>query len=170
MKIKSTFMAPILVIAVILLMAVSRYTPIDALAYGENICLAIVVIQLLVMLVPLAFYSKLKGEGFVRKLRIRFFGIEKMLVTVLSAVAVILGDILLKLILYNAGFIDGAYSVYRYFLGNTNPGVLYSLITFAIVPAFCEELLFRGLLCAEYESNGVITVKRIHYCCLRRIT
>jgi len=157
MKIKSTFMAPMLVIAVLLLMAVSRYMPIGALSYRENICLAIIVIQLLAMAVPFSFYVKLKGEGFAKRLRLRLFGVEKLLATLLAAVTVILGDILLKLILYNIGFIDGAYSVYYYYLGDVSPGILYSLITFALVPAVCEELVFRALLCAEYESSGIIT-------------
>jgi len=157
MKIKSTFMAPLLVTAVILLMWLSRYTPLETLAYNENICLAIIVIQLVVLAVPFSFYVKLKGAGFLKRLRIRPFGVEKLLVTLLAALTVILGDILLKLALYNAGIIESSYSVYRYYLGQTIPGVLYTLITFSIIPAVCEELLFRSLLCAEYEESGIIT-------------
>ncbi len=157
MKIKSTFMAPLLVIAVILLMWLSRYTPLDSLAYSENICLAIIVMQLVVLAVPFSFYVKLKGSEFAGRLRIRVFGVEKLLVTLLAVITLILGDILLKLALYNTGIIDSGYSVYRYYLGQTNPGVLYSLITFALIPSVCEELVFRSLLCAEYEESGVIT-------------
>ena len=157
MKIKSTFMAPFLVIAVLLLFSVSRYIDLDALAYRENICLAVIVLQLLILMVPCAFYTKLKGEGFIKKLRLVPFGIEKLLVTLLATVALILGDILLKLALFNLGIIDGEHSIYYFYLNGTDPGVLYSLVTFALVPAVCEELLFRSLLCAEYESHGVVT-------------
>lgn len=157
MKIKSTFMAPITVIIVMLLFAVSRYIDLDALSLNENICLAVIVLQLLIIVVPTAFYAKLKGEGFVSRLRLRFIGAEKLLVTFLAAATLILGDILLKLVLFNTGIIDGAYTVYHYYLDGTEPGVLYSLITFAVVPAVCEELLFRSVLCAEYEGHGAFT-------------
>lgn len=150
-------MAPVLVMASMLLLAVSRLTPLESLAYTDNICLAIIVIQLIVLVVPFSFYTKLKAHGFTKKLRIRPFGIEKLLVTLLAAVTVIFGDILLKLILYNVGIIGSEYSVYYYYLGGANPGVLYSLVTFALVPAVCEELVFRALLCAEYETGGIIT-------------
>ena len=157
MKIKSTFMAPIPVIAVMLLFAVSRYVDIGALTMGQNVCLAVIVLQLLIIVVPTAFYTKLKGEGFGSRMRFRLIGAEKLLVTFLAAVTLILGDILLKLVLYNVGVIDAPYTVYSYYLKGTQPGVLYSLITFALVPAFCEELLFRSLLCAEYEERGAFT-------------
>lgn len=157
MKIKSTFMAPITVIAVMLLFTVSRYIDIDALSFNENICLAVIVLQLLIIVVPSAFYIKLKGEGFASRLRIRLVGFEKLLVTFLVAVTLILGDTLLKLVLYNVGVIDGAYTVYHYYLRGTEPGVLYSLITLALVPSVCEELLFRSILCAEYEDHGAFT-------------
>lgn len=157
MKIKSTFMAPIPVIAVMLLFAVSRFVDLGAMATGQNICLAVIVLQLLIIVVPTAFYTKLKGEGFISSLRFRLIGVEKLLVTFLAAVTLILGDILLKMVLYNVGLINAPYSVYDYYLKGTEPGVLYALITFALVPAFCEELLFRSLLCAEYEDRGAFT-------------
>lgn len=157
MKIKSTFMAPILIIAVILLFSVSRFIDFEALALRENICLAVIVLQLLAVVVPSSFYIKLKGDGFLKRMRLAPFGIEKLLITILASVTLILGDILLKLALYNLGIIDGEYTVYSYYLGGTTPGVLYALVTFALVPSICEELLFRALLCAEYESGGVVT-------------
>lgn len=157
MKLKSTFMAPLLSILVILMLAASRYIDLEALAYQENICLAVIVLQLIILLVPSAFYTKLKGEGFVKKLRLAPFGIEKLLVTLLASVTLILGDTLLKLALYHIGVSGADYSVYSYYLNGTDPGVLYMLITFAVVPAICEEILFRSILCAEYESSGVVT-------------
>lgn len=157
MKIKSALMAPVLVILAITVLVASRYIEFDMANYRENICLAIIVLQLLSLAVPSAFYIKLKGEGFVRRLRIAPMGIEKILVTLLAAVVLILGDTVIKMFLYKLGAISGGYSVYYYHLGNVQPGVLYSLVTFALVPAVCEELLFRSVLCAEYEGEGVVT-------------
>ena len=30
------------------------------------------------------------------------------------------------------------------------------ILTYGVLPAFCEELVFRGILCAEYEGNGIL--------------
>ncbi len=157
MKFKSTFMAPLLVTVVMLLLAASRYIDLEVLSYQENICLAVIVLQIVILLVPSAFYAKLKGEGYVKKLRLAPFGIEKILVTLLGSVTLILGDSLLKLIIYNISGYSSDYSVYSYYLNGADPGVLYLLITFAVMPAICEEILFRSILCAEYESSGIVT-------------
>lgn len=157
MKIKSVFAAPILVIISIMLLVGSRYIELDMPNYSENICLAIIVIQLLALVVPSAFYMKLRGDGFVRRMRIKPMGIEKILVTLLAVIVLILGDTLIRLFLYPMGLIDSVFSNYYYYLKGVQPGVLYSLVTFALVPSVCEEVLFRSVLCAEYESEGAVT-------------
>lgn len=157
MKLKSTFSAPLLFIVALILLAASRYIDLEALAYKENICLALIVLQLLILVVPTAFYSKIKGDGYVKRLRFAPFGIEKLLATLLAALTLIIGDTLIKMLLYRTGAIEGAYSVYYYYLNGYEPGVLYSLVTFALVPSICEELFFRSVLCAEYEHSGAIT-------------
>lgn len=157
MKIKSAFAAPILVIIAMLMLVGARFIKLDASAYRENICLAVIVIQFAALVVPSAFYIKLKGEGFVKRMRIRPMGIEKLLVTLLAVIVLVLGDTVIRLFLYQTGIIESNYSVYYAYMGGVQPGVLYSLVTFALVPAVCEELLFRSVLCAEYESEGVIT-------------
>lgn len=155
MKLKSTFSAPLLVILIMMLLIVSRFVDFGSLAYQENICLAVIVMQLVLVVVPTMFYTKMRGESFAGRLRLAPIGIEKLLVTLLAALTLILGDTLLKLGLYNIGAIDGAFTTYHYYLGGSQPGVLYSLITFAALPAVIEEVLFRSLLCAEYEGSGV---------------
>ncbi|MCI8387446.1 MAG: CPBP family intramembrane metalloprotease [Clostridiales bacterium] len=157
MKIKTTFTAPILVMAVLLLLAASHFLDLSMLAYQENICLAVIVLQLLILVVPTGFYAKLRGGGFMKRMRIAPFGIEQLLVTLLAALTLVLGDALLKLGLYNLGLVDGDYSVYYYYISGEEPNFLYAMLTFCIIPAIAEELLFRSVICAEYESSGTLT-------------
>lgn len=157
MKLKSTFTAPLLAIAVMLMLVASRFLDLSMLSYHENIFLAVIVLQLLILVVPTVFYAKLRGEKFMKRLRFTPFGVEKLLVTLLAAATLILGDILIKLAMYPLGLISGEYSVYYYYLSGEETNILYSLLTFCIVPAVTEELLFRSVLCAEYEPSGVIT-------------
>lgn len=157
MKVKSTFSAPFLFIVALVLLAASRYIDFSTLAYRENICLALIVLQLLILVVPVAFYSKVKGEGYIKRLHLATFGIEKLLATLLAAITLIIGDTLIKMLLYRVGAIEATYSVYYYYLNGYEPGVLYSLLTFVLVPTVCEELFFRSVLCTEYEHSGAIT-------------
>lgn len=157
MKLKSTYTAPALVIASMLMLAASRHFDLGLLSYQENICLAVIVLQILILVVPSAFYMRLRGDGFVSKLRLRPFGLEKLLATGLCALTIVAGTILLKLLMFNLGAIDGEFSVWRSFLSGNETNVVYNLLTFCIIPAIAEEMMFRGVLSVEYESSGAAT-------------
>lgn len=157
MKLKSTFTAPALVIAVMLLLSVSRHLDLGALSYQENISLAVIVLQLLILFVPAAFYMRLRGDDFLSRLRIKPFGLEKLLATAIAALTIVSGTILLKLLMHSVGLIDGEYSVWRWYLSGEETNIVYNLLTFCVIPAAAEELLFRGILCVEYEENGALT-------------
>ncbi len=157
MKLKSTTTAPTLVIFVMLLLEVSRRFDLKQLSYQQNICLAVIVLQILILFVPSAFYMRMRGENFVSKMRIKPFGAEKLLATALAALTIVAGTVLLKLLMHSIGAIDGEYSVWRAFLDGEEPNILYNLITFCVIPAIAEEILFRGVLCVELESNGALT-------------
>lgn len=156
MKLKNTFRAPLLVLSVVLILTASRFLDLEKLAYRDNICLAVIVLELLILVVPFAFYVKLAGSGFGKKLRMAPIRLEGFLITLLAALTLIFGDILIKLLLYQLGFVETEYSVYQYYLTTTDTDFLYSLLTFAVVPAIAEELVFRSVLCAEYEANSPV--------------
>ena len=165
MKLKSTTTAPALIIAVMLLLAISRHFDLGQLSYHENICLAVIVLQILILFVPAAFYMRLhdgkidsgSGDSFVSRLRLKPFGLEKLLATGLAALTIVSGTVLLKLLMHSVGAIDGEYSVWRSFLVGNETNVVYSLLTFCVIPSIAEEILFRGVLCVEYEGNGALT-------------
>ena len=148
MKLKGTFTAPLLVVIVMFLTAASRFLDLSALAYNENICLAVIVVQLVTLAVPTVFYTRLRGQKFLARMRFRLFSPDKLLVTLLASLTLIFGDILLKLGLKSIGIIDGDYSVYGWFFkaSGADADLIYSLMTFAVIPSVAEELLFRGVL------------------------
>ncbi len=155
MKIKPTFGAPLLIIFIMLMLCAAYFVDLGAPKYQENICLAILVLQFVVILVPALFYMKLRGEGYTKRLRFVPFGVEKLLVTLLAVVVLVLGDTLIRLLLHNFGLDMGDYSPYTRYLGITKPNLLYSLITFVLVPAIAEEFVFRAVLCTEYEKSSI---------------
>ncbi len=157
MKIKSTFTAPLVIIAVMLLTALSRRLELSRLMYTESLSLAVIVLELLILIVPTAFYIRLRSDFFAGRLRLTLPGPEKLLASLLAALTILLGMALLKLLFFSLGFIDGDFSVWSSFLAGEETNFLYRLVAFCLVPAVAEELLFRGVLCADYEGSGALT-------------
>lgn len=116
-------------------------------------------LQLIVFLLPAVIYSKMAGEGFTLRLRLRFIGAQQILVALLGALALICGSLLLN-ILYFDGVGQSDFSLYNTFRASHDGSAesfLYVTLAYAVVPAVCEEFFFRSLLCAEYEKHGIFT-------------
>jgi len=55
--------------------------------------------------------------------------------------------------------LEGSFSLYDTFVSKYNAtplGALWLILAYAALPAIGEELIFRGILCAEYDKYGVI--------------
>ncbi len=157
-KFKSNMIAPILVALVYLLLLLSRIIDIPVVT-GENEYVGVIVLQIFIFLLPAVIYSRLRGEGYSMKLRLRFLYGQQLLVTILASAALICGSLLLNII-----FADGAsqdqFSLYNSFVASHDGSaeeIIFVTIAYAIVPAICEEFFFRSLLCAEYEEYGIFT-------------
>lgn len=125
---------------------------------GENEYLGVIVLQILIFLVPAVIFCKLRGEGYSKRLRLRPIGAEQLVLSLVGALVMICGSLLLS-ILYSEGLGDSGFSLYDTFTASydgTAGAALYASIAYAALPAVCEEFFFRSVLCAEYEENGVL--------------
>ncbi|MBQ8207297.1 MAG: CPBP family intramembrane metalloprotease [Clostridia bacterium] len=150
--------APILAAVVYLLLLLSRIIKITEMT-GENEYIGVIVLQLLIFLLPSVIYSKLKGDGYALKLRLRPIGGQHLLVSLLGALALICGSLLLN-ILFADGASQDEFSLYNTFTANHDGSAesfIFVTVAYAAVPAVCEEFFFRSLLSAEYEEYGVGT-------------
>lgn len=148
--------APLIVVAVYLLLVLSRIIETNNWA-GENEYVSVIVLQLLVFLLPSVIYTKIRGGKFALKLRVRPIGAQKILLSVLGALALICGSLLLN-ILFADGIGESDFSLYNTFTATpdgTAESFLYVTLAYAALPAICEEFFFRSLLCAEYEKEGL---------------
>lgn len=160
MKIKETLTAPILVLAVFLLLLFSRVIDMMALSETDNVYLVIVVLQLMIFLLPTLVYCKLKGKGFVHRMRLAPPRAEAMPLVFISALLLISGEMLIRIALGSFASLSDGFSLYGTYTATgagTATGALYLIFAFALIPAVCEELLFRSVLIAEYEGHGVVT-------------
>ncbi len=160
MKIKETFVAPLLVLTSSLLLLFSRALDVSALSESDNAYLALVVLQLIVFVLPALIYCKLKGKGYIKKLRLAPPKADAMVSVFVSAALLISGELLLRIILGNFFELQGGFSLYGTYTASgtgSADNALYLIFAFALIPAICEEFVFRSILCAEYESCGVFT-------------
>ncbi len=157
-KLKPTLTAPILVLTMYILMAVSNFANISALAQRDNIFLAVIILQLVIFIIPGILYCRFKGTEFTPKLKLKMLKPNKIWVSVFSLFLLISGSSLIKLGLYAVGYYSSQYTLYENYLpadASSLANVLYIIIAIAIMPAITEEFIFRGIVLTEYDNSGV---------------
>ena len=148
--------APVLVIAVLLLLILSSY--IDTRLTRENENLAVILLQMLIFLPPSVGYLYLTGRS-LSGLRIRPFGIGHLFLMLSALIAVSSSSMLLDFSCAGYPSLSDSYGLYGIFVSKSDGSVgdgLYLILAYAVLPAFCEEFLFRAVLCAEYEKRSTV--------------
>ena len=125
----------------------------------DNEYFSVIVLQIMIFLLPGFAYIQWRGEILRSRLRMRVFRADHILLIVSASVALMSGGMLLDILVGGAELAGGSFSLYDTFIskhnGNVGNGV-YLVLAYAALPAFCEELIFRGIFCAEYERSGVV--------------
>ena len=119
---------------------------------------AVILLQLLIFLAPAILYAKLRGKTFVKKLRLRLMRREHIWFTACMLMVMITGSLLVSILTGGISSLSGSFTLYSTFTAQFDGSfwkVLYAIVAYALLPAFGEELIFRGILCAEYERFGV---------------
>lgn len=152
---KRSITAPLAVLAVFLLLILTRFLEGELLT-RENEYVAIIVLQLLIFMLPATIYIKLTA-GNTSELRLAPFGLGHLLLIISAIVAISTGSLLIRY--YTAGYsaLSENYDLYGVFISKNDGGVgdtLYLILAYAALPAVCEETVFRGLLCAEYQHRS----------------
>lgn len=157
MKWRGIMLAPGLVLCVYLLLLCARM--IDPSMFGdEDGYLTVVVMQMMIFLLPAAVYCRLRSRKFRARLRLRFVGLEQMLLLAAAVMVMVCGSLFIGFVTDNVEPTAGQFTLYDTFAHPTTGGVgstLYVMLAYALLPAICEEFVFRAVLCAEFEANGV---------------
>ena len=125
----------------------------------ENEYYSVVILQLMIFLLPGAIWCKFNGEGYTKGLRLRLPKASSILLVISGAMLMISGSLTLSALLGGLDSLSKNFSLYDTFISKTDgsiPSALYLLVAYAIIPAVCEEFIFRGILCYEYENGGVL--------------
>ncbi len=154
MKLKSNLYAPILFGVVMLFTGLTGLIVSVAQKFEMDLFLSSTIIQLIVYLLPLAFYCKVRGYDIVSTMNFRYVSPSKIPFLVNMALIFFVGSTLLRY--FGLFFFDSAMvvtpSAVNIPVESTN-GFL-TIFCGIVLPAVFEELLFRGVLLEEYRSYG----------------
>lgn len=148
----------VVVLATYVLLLLSKLADVTIIN-RENEYYSVVILQLMIFLLPGAIWCKFNGEGYIKGLRLRLPKAGSLLLIFSAALLMISGGLLISMLLGGLDSLSQNFSLYDTFISKTDgsiPSNLYLLAAYAIIPAICEEFIFRGILCYEYENGGVL--------------
>ena len=156
---KKTFLLTpsMLVLATYILLLFTKLIDVT-LINRDNEYYSVVILQLMIFMLPGALWCRLGGENYLRGLRLRLPRPNSILLIISAAMLMISGGLLISMLLGGLDSLSKNFSLYDTFISKTDnslPSNLYLLAAYAIIPAICEEFIFRGILCREYENGGV---------------
>lgn len=148
----------VLVLATYILLLLSKLIDIT-LINRENEYFGVVILQMMIFLLPGALWAMFSGERYVQHLRIAPIKLECTALIISAAVAMTAGGLLMSILFGGLDSLSSSFSLYDTFISKddgTVPTKLYLVLAYAVLPAICEEFVFRGILCHEYERGGVL--------------
>lgn len=169
MKLKGIFAAPTLILVIMVFLLAFRLIDPAQLGMYENPYLSVIILQLVILALPAVFFCRLRsgsgdapGGGYLSRLRLRFFGTEHIYLLIVALLVLLFGSALIKLLMYYTGSETAAFDTYSP-VPNMSSALevtgmvsgLYAILAFAVLPGITEEFLFRSIIAAEYEENGV---------------
>lgn len=166
-KLKSpTVTTPLLVIFVIAAMQLSKYA-LRTLDSDTNVFVAVGIVQLATLAIPCMVYYLLKGKRLEEKMYLVPRGGTHILFLIFSSLLFISGMLLIKFFYFvNGGQVASLVNFYEDFSGTTEGAshieIILSLI---VIPAFCEEFFFRGIVFSEYRKYGTANAVIISSLC-----
>lgn len=126
---------------------------------GDTLYVTVVALQIIIFLLPVGVFIRLRGDGYLPRLRLRPGRPESILLTLSASLLLISGGVLLSMLFSGINNLAGTFTLYETFRTGDGGGfsgpTVYLILAYAVLPAISEEILFRGVLLAEYERHGV---------------
>ena len=145
-----------LALGIYILLLLSRLLDASVLT-RENEYFSVIVLQIMIFLIPAFAYVRWRGDALRPKLRVKLPRLDHFLLLLGALLLLTGGGMLLQLILNGRHTIGESFTLYDTFISKkygTAGNAMYLVLTYAALPAFCEELVFRGIFLAEYERHG----------------
>ena len=153
--VKALHAPAILVLCTFVLLLLSRLID-PYLTNRENDFIVVVLLQILIFAVPAILYGKLKDEKFASRARLKMFRPSQIWFLFCVLILMITGSLLCGILTGGITAMSGSFTLYSTFVARMSGGgqIVYAIFAYGILPAFCEEIIYRAILCAEYERFG----------------
>ncbi len=148
----------VLVLATYALLLLSKLIDIT-LVNRENEYYSVVILQLMIFLLPAAIWCVFSGEKYMSGLRLRLPKVDTLVLILSASLLMASGGMLLGFLFGGSESLSQNFSLYDTFISKDNGTVsntIYLVMAYAVLPALCEELVYRAILCREYEHGGVL--------------
>lgn len=154
--IKAPHAPPLLVFCTFVLLLLSHLID-TAVLNRDNEYIGAILLQLLIFVIPAILYCKLRGEKFTDRIRMHPIRLSHLPFVLCMLVLMITGSLLTSVLTGGIASLSGNFTLYGTFVAHTaSPmDIVYSILAYALLPAIGEELIYRSVLCAEYERYGV---------------
>ncbi|MBQ8818855.1 MAG: CPBP family intramembrane metalloprotease [Clostridia bacterium] len=152
-----TLQPTVVVLATYVLLLLSKIIDVT-LINRENEYYSVVILQMMIFLLPGAIWAKFSGDRYVSRLRLKLPSLTSVPLIISAALLMISGGLLISVLFGGLDSLSSNFSLYDTFISKDNgtvPVKLYLILAYAVLPAICEEFVFRGILCLEYERGGV---------------
>ncbi len=124
----------------------------------ENQYLSTILLQFMIFPIPAYLYIRLQPKGYVKRLRLTGFKLSHLLLLLSAIFTLISGCTLLGLLcgMMNSQASFTLYDTFASLHDGSAEASIRLVLAYGLLPAFCEELVFRGILCAEFEKHGMV--------------
>ncbi len=166
-KLRKFSLEPAYLVLFVFFMLIISKLAVNMLSESGNEYLALVILQLMTFGLPGAVWCRLRAlpnfrlssGKYSERLRLTPPKFSHLWITFAAVLALISGCLLLSINFSGESSLEGSFSLYDTFISKYNAtplGAIWLILAYAALPAFGEELIFRGIICAEYEKHGVI--------------
>lgn len=121
-------------------------------------------IQLTVFLIPTYFFARYKDPRspmtYISRLRMRPLAVYQLPLIVSAIPLISCGCLLMSIIFGGTRSLSDGFTLYNTFVSGGGSGffeTVFIIIAYAVIPAICEELVFRGILCREVEKYSPLS-------------
>ncbi len=168
--IKALHLPPILVLLTFVLLLLSHLIDTQLLS-RDNEYIGVILLQVLIFILPAILYTKARGERFTARIRLTPVKLQHLFLLLWMLLMMVSLGLLTSILTGGIHSLKGNFTLYNTFVAHTGSpwDIVYSILAYAVLPAFGEELVFRSILCAEYEGRGVavsVTVSALFFAML----
>lgn len=155
-RFKSSGVAPILILFVFIMTIVVRVFNLTSGETSVEIFAKTIVSQIVIFALPGLFYCRTREDNYFSNIPVSAMIPSRTLFLLYTLVVLVLGSMLIQFAVYAIG--GSAYSVsttgQELFEISEQSGPIYVFLALGLVPAVCEEFVFRGILLYEYSPYG----------------